>query len=75
MKNHLLEFDDKIYLRKRTLIESVFNVLKNRMNLEHTRHRSPLNFLVHLLACLVCYAIIKSSNSIQFTPQSILSLS
>ena len=75
MKNHLLEIEDKILLRKRTLIESVFNVLKNRMNLEHTRHRSPLNFLVHLLACLVSYAIIKSSNFNQFTPQSMLSLS
>ena len=61
MKNHLLELDDKILLRKRSLIESVFNVLKNRMNLEHTRHRSPLNFLVHLLACLASYAITKSS--------------
>ena len=39
MKNHLLELEDKMYLRKRSLIESVFNVLKNRMNLEHTRHR------------------------------------
>jgi len=75
MKNHLLEIEDKILLRKRTLIESVFNVLKNRMNLEHTRHRSPLNFLVHLLACLVSYAIIKSSDFNQFTPQSMLSLS
>ena len=48
MKNHLLELEDKMLLRKRSLIESVFNVLKNRMNLEHTRHRSPVNFLVHV---------------------------
>jgi len=34
-----------------------------------------LNFLVHLLACLVSYAIIKSSDFNQFTPQSMLSLS
>jgi len=49
MKSYLLELEDKINLRKRSLIESVFNVLKNRMNLEHTRHRSPINFLVHIL--------------------------
>lgn len=59
MKNHLLEVDDKINLRKRSLIESVFNVLKNRMCLEHTRHRSQTNFLVHILACITSYAITK----------------
>ena len=36
MKNHLLELEDKKLSRKRLLIESVFNVLKNHMNLEHT---------------------------------------
>ena len=60
MKNHLLELDDKINLRKRSLIESVFNVLKNGMCLEHTRHRSPVNFLVHILACVSAYAIAKN---------------
>lgn len=60
MKNHLLELEDKMYLRKRTLIKSVFNVLKNSMSLEHTRHRSPLNFLVHILACVTSYAIKKT---------------
>jgi len=62
MKNHLLEMSDKILLRKRSLIESVFNVLKNRMELEHTRHRSPVNFLVHVIACVAGYAISKLSN-------------
>lgn len=61
MKNHLLELEDKVNLRKRSLIESVFNVLKNHMNLEHSRHRSPVNFLVHILACVTAYAIRKSS--------------
>ncbi|CAF4262251.1 unnamed protein product, partial [Rotaria sordida] len=40
-------------------IESVFNVLKNNMGLEHSRSRSPVNFLVHILACVVGYAIKK----------------
>ena len=60
MKNHLLELKDKKLSRKRVLIESVFNVLKNHMNLEHTRHRSPVNFLVHIIACVTAYAIKKS---------------
>ncbi|MCC8467263.1 MAG: transposase, partial [Rickettsia endosymbiont of Eriopis connexa] len=57
---YLLELKDKTMLRKRSLIESVFNILKNRMNLEHTRHRSPVNFLVHILVCVTAYAITKS---------------
>lgn len=60
MKNYLLELEDKAMLWKRVLIESVFNILKNRMNLEHTMHRSPVNFLVHILACVTSYAITKS---------------
>jgi hypothetical protein len=64
MKNHLLEPEDKANLRKRSLIESVFNVLKNHMNLEHSRHRSPLNFLVHVLACVAAYALKKSSSNL-----------
>ena len=75
MKNHLLEIEDKLFMRKRSIIESVFNVLKNRMNLEHTRHRSPLNFLVHIIACIVSYALTKLTYLEQFTSNSTLSLS
>ncbi|MDF2965310.1 MAG: tnA [Rickettsiaceae bacterium] len=57
MKNYLMDIGDKMLLRKRSLIESVLNVLINRMSLEHTRHRSPINFLVHILACLTAYAL------------------
>lgn len=62
IKNHLFEMEDKILLRKRSLVESVFNVLKNSMNLEHSRHRSPLNFLVHILACINAFNLNKSKN-------------
>jgi len=55
MKNYFMTMKDKILLRKRSVIESVFNVLKNNMNLEHTRHRSPTNFLVNIISCLVSY--------------------
>lgn len=61
MKNYLLELEDKMLLRKRSLIEAVFNVLKNSMNLEQTRSRSPVNYLVHILACVSAYAIQKSN--------------
>ena len=59
MKNHLLSNSDKILLRKRSLVESVFNVLKNSMSLEHSRHRSPINFIIHIIACISSFSLAK----------------
>jgi hypothetical protein len=55
MKNKLMPFLDKIMLRKRFIIETINDKLKNECQIEHTRHRSPTNFLINLLAGLVCY--------------------
>jgi hypothetical protein len=55
MKNALMPWMDKIMLRKRSLIETVNDQLKNVTQVEHTRHRSVLNFMVNLVAGLVCY--------------------
>ncbi len=46
---------DKLLLRKRALIESINDELKNMCQIEHTRHRSPTNFLVNLFSDLVAY--------------------
>jgi hypothetical protein len=56
MRNKLMDVSEKLLLRKRSLIETVNDLLKNVCQIEHTRHRSPANFLVHLLAGLVAYA-------------------
>jgi hypothetical protein len=56
MRNHLMLLDDKILLRKRFVIETVLDILKCEMGLEHSRHRSPVNAMVHVLSCLVAYA-------------------
>lgn len=56
MKNKLMPMIDKILLRKRALIETVNDQLKNVCQVEHTRHRSVLNFMVNMLAALVAYA-------------------
>nr|WP_252831462.1 transposase [Orientia tsutsugamushi] len=37
MKTYLLDIQDNLLLNKRSLIESVFNVLKKHIHLEHTR--------------------------------------
>lgn len=55
MKNKLLPLIDKILLRKRSLIETVNDQLKNISQIEHTRHRSIQNFMVNLVTGLIAY--------------------
>ena len=57
MKNHLMLLLDKLLLRKRFIIETLFHKLKSHMGLEHTRHRSPSNALVHIFSCLAAYTL------------------
>ena len=55
MKNKLMPMADKILLRKRALIETVNDQLKNISQVEHTRHRSITGFMLNLLGALVAY--------------------
>lgn len=55
MKNKLVQFGDKIFLRGRGMIESVGDILKCHFQLQHTRHRSAINAFVHILSTLVAY--------------------
>lgn len=55
MVNRLMPLADKRLFRKRAIIESIFDQLKNISHIEHTRHRSPVNFVVNLLAGLTAY--------------------
>jgi hypothetical protein len=64
MKNILMDMRDKILLRKRAVIESVNDFLKNICQVEHTRHRSVTNFLVNVLAALAAYSFLPSKPSI-----------
>jgi hypothetical protein len=57
MKNYLMPWLDKIFLRRRFIIETVFDNLKSSMGIEHSRHRSPLNAMVHILSCLIAYSL------------------
>ena len=57
MKNKLMPIIDKILLRKRSIIETVNDQLKNISNIEHSRHRSSANFAVNLLCALISYSI------------------
>lgn len=55
MNNRLMTLLDKQLLRKRAIVESVIEQLKHISQIEHSRHRSPTNFVVNLLAGLVAY--------------------
>ena len=55
MKPRLLTLIDKLLLRKRSVIETINDQLKNISQIEHSRHRSPINFAVNLLAGLIAY--------------------
>jgi hypothetical protein len=55
MANRLLLLHDKILLRRRALLETVFDHLKHLLYIEHTRHRSPTTFAVNLVAGLIAY--------------------
>ena len=55
MRNRLIPLFDKIMLRKRAIIESVVDQLKNISQIEHSRHRSVANCFVNLVAGLIAY--------------------
>ena len=57
MKNKLITLVDKLLLRKRAIIESVNDQLKNISQIEHTRHRSLWNFMANILGGLIAYAL------------------
>jgi hypothetical protein len=65
MKNSLMDFQDKLTLRKRALIETVNDQLKNICQIEHTRHRSVDNFLVNLIGGLIAYHFLPKKPSLR----------
>ena len=50
MKNSLMNLYDKLLLRKRSVIETVNDELKNVCQIKHTRHCSFNNFATNLIA-------------------------
>jgi hypothetical protein len=69
MKNSLLPLWDKLLLRKRALIESVNEQLKHVCQISHTRHRSPNNGYVNMIAALVAYTWQDRRPSLHFSDQ------
>lgn len=57
MKPVVRSLFDQAILKRRSLIETVIDELKNLCQIEHTRHRSPVNFAVNLLGGIVAYCL------------------
>lgn len=66
MKNSLMQLSDKILLRKRSVIETVNDELKNICQVEHSRHRSVANFICNLVAGIIAYHFLPKKPTIKF---------
>jgi hypothetical protein len=74
MKQKLVKLMDKILLRKRALIETVNDQLKNICQIEHSRHRSVWNFMVNILAGLIAYTYLPKKPSLDLGPKGLAAL-
>jgi hypothetical protein len=73
MKNRLMPLLDKLLLRKRAIIESIVDQLKNISQIEHTRHRSPINCFINIIAGLIAYCHQPKKPSLNLVPAGLLS--
>jgi hypothetical protein len=55
MKQRLMVLSERLLLRKRSVIETVIDQMKNISQIEHSRHRSPVNCFVNILCGLIAY--------------------
>lgn len=70
MKNVMMTMRDKILLRKRSVIETINDQLKNIAQAEHSRHRSFGNFITNLVASLIAYSFQEKKPSIKFETEN-----
>jgi hypothetical protein len=66
MQNKLMSLQEKVLLRKRSIIETVNSVLKKDFQIAHTRHRSFINGFIHIFSTLTAYALKANKPAIKF---------
>ena len=74
MKPRVLAAFDKLMLRKRSIIETINDPLKNIFSLEHSRHRSLINFLVNAVAALIAYCYQPQKPSLNLRQKDLMPL-
>lgn len=65
MKGALMSYTDAIFLRKRSVIETINDELKNICQVEHSRHRSFENFITNMISGLIAYTFFPKKPSIR----------
>ena len=65
MKNQALSNEEKLLLRKRSVIETVNDELKNVCQIEHTRHRSISGFILNIMGAIAAYSFFPKKPSIK----------
>lgn len=75
MKNKLMASWEKLILRKRGLIETVNDQLKNSSQISHSRHRSVRNFMVNVIAGLIAYTFQSKKPSLKLEQDDLKNLS
>lgn len=75
IKQRLVSVFDKLLLRKRAVMESVIDQLKNISQIEHSRHRSVTNFIVKVLAGLIAYSFREKKPSLNIEIKELALLS
>ncbi len=71
MRNCLLDLSNKHLFRKRAIIKTIHDQLKSTCQIEHSRHRSPINFLVNLVAGLIAYCHLPKKPSLGLQPYAL----
>jgi len=76
MKGALMSVSDRLLLRKRAIIETVNDELKNIAQVEHSRHRCLENFIVNLFGAIAAYYLFpkKPCINVQRTIDTLLTL-
>jgi transposase len=74
MKNRLMLLTDRLLLRKRSIIETINDQLKNISQIEHSRHRSPRNAIMNVIAGLIAYTFQDKKPALHFTHQEAIAL-
>lgn len=72
MKNILMPLSDKLMLRKRPIVETIFEILKHDMNIDHTRHRSVTNAFVNIMAALCAYSFRENKPNVTRNSQALI---
>jgi hypothetical protein len=66
MKEIFIEPIRKYYLDKRGMIETIIDQLKNLLHIDHSRHRSVMNFQINVLGGILAYIFKPRKVSVPF---------